>query len=147
MMDYDRQGTATKALGDADNSESSPDVTIYDTPGEIGQESAAVGVRMANVVLIVTSPSPADLWEADEAVTFAKSRNPEAVVRIVYNKVRKGTRLAKNIEKIVLNAPVLGASLSDYECYRHFLALGWEALEAAAQTEGLLLMKEVMQLK
>jgi MinD-like ATPase involved in chromosome partitioning or flagellar assembly len=99
----------------------------------------ATAIRNADLCLVVTSPAPADVWEAEEAVAFAKSRNPRAVVRLVFNKVRRGTVLGRLMEDTarMVPAPVLGASLSARECYQHAVAQGWKALDGPAREEVL----------
>ena len=99
-------------------------------------------MRSANIVLIVTSPSPADIWEADDAVRFVEAKNSKAAVRVVFNKVRKATVLGCLVDESAkqLSAPVLKVSLSARECYQHAVAQGWRALDIAARQEVLQLI-------
>ena len=141
LIDWDVQGTSTKALAVlgqtavADGAE----IVIYDTPPNLEHAAMATAIRNADLCLVVTSPAPADVWEAEEAVAFAKSRNPRAVVRLVFNKVRRGTVVGRLMEDTarMVPAPVLGASLSARECYQHAVAQGWKALDGPAREEVL----------
>lgn len=141
LYDWDAQGTSSKALelinGQKYEIDRKADIAIYDTPPSLDHNATATAVRSAEVVLIVTSPSPADIWEAEDAVKFVNSRNPEAIVRIVFNKVRKTTVLGRLIDESAkqVSAPSLPVSLSARECYQHSVAQGWKALDSAAREE------------
>jgi hypothetical protein len=87
----------------------------------------------------LTSPYPADTWEAEEAVQFVRDRNPNAAVRVVFNKFRKSTILGRLVDENakLISAPLLPVMLSHRECYAHALAQGWKALDSAAREEVL----------
>jgi chromosome partitioning protein len=144
VRDWDAQGTSTKALSQINGSaasaaESRPDILIFDTPPNLEHTATATAVRSANAVLVVTSPSPADIWEAEDAVLFARARNPSASVRLVFNKVRKSTILGRLVEESAkgISVPALPVTISSRECYQHVLAQGWRALDSAAREEVL----------
>lgn len=144
LHDWDAQGTSTKALEvisgpNAALNENPPDIIIYDTPPNLGHTATATAVRSADTVLIVTSPSPADIWEAEDAVQFAKSRNQSAVLRLVFNKVRKTTILGRLVEESAkqISVPALPVMIASRECYQHAVAHGWRALDSAAREEVL----------
>jgi MinD-like ATPase involved in chromosome partitioning or flagellar assembly len=106
-------------------------------------------VRDADIVLVVTSPSPADIWEADEAVRFVQAKNSSAAVRVIFNKVRKATVLGRLIEESAkqVSVPALAVTLSARECYQHAVAQGWKALDSAARQEVLQLIIAVLSHK
>ncbi len=142
VRDWDSQGTSNKALtqitGSApSNNTGRTDIVIYDTPPNLEHTATAAAIRGADTVLVVTSPSPADIWEADDAVEFARSRNAKATVRLVFNKVRKTTILDRLVEESAkgLSVPALPVTISARECYQHALAQGWRALDSAAREE------------
>src|ERR1700677_3786524 len=85
IQDWDAQGTSSKALeqigGQKPEANHKADITIYDTPPDLGHTATATAVRSADIALVITSPSPADVWEAEEAVRFVQARNPKAIVR------------------------------------------------------------------
>jgi chromosome partitioning protein len=144
IQDWDAQGTSSKAL-ELIQAEATPAppgterITIYDTPPNLEHTATATAVRSADIVLVVTSPSPADIWEAEEAVQFVKAKNESTVVRVMFNKVRKTTVLGRLVEESAkqVNAPTLSSSLSARECYQHAVAQGWKALDSAARHEVL----------
>ena len=102
IQDWDAQGTSTKALELFDGEKSQmgrkAEVVIWDTPPDLSHTATATAVRSANVVLALTTPAPADVWEAEDAVRFVKSRNSKASVRVVFNKVRKTTVLGRLVD-------------------------------------------------
>jgi len=122
IYDWDAQGTSSKALERFGDSEmKNAMVRIYYTPPNLDHTAAAIGVREADIVLVVTSPSPADIWEASEAVRFAKAKNSKARIRVMFNKVRAYTILGRLVEESAkgLGAPMLPIMLSARECYQH----------------------------
>ncbi len=152
IRDWDVQGTSSKALDLIDPARRpppNPEITLYDTPPNLEHVATASAVRDAQVVLVVTTPSPADIWEAEEAVKFATSRHPEAAVRVVFNKVRKSTILGRLAEQNTPQngLPSLSARLSARECYQHALAQGWRSLDGAAREEVLQLGLAVLSLR
>src|SRR5206468_4283897 len=73
IRDWDAQGTSSKALELRTDNGAAPDQVefiLYDTPPSLDHTATAVAVQDADVTLIVTTPSPADIWEAEEAVQF-----------------------------------------------------------------------------
>jgi MinD-like ATPase involved in chromosome partitioning or flagellar assembly len=148
LIDWDIQGTSTKSLallGQPTGVENA-EICIYDTPPSLDHPATATAIRNSSLCLVVTSPSPADVWEAEEAVRFAAAANPNAAVRVVFNKVRKGTllgRLADESARLV-SAPTLGPSVSARECYQHAAVQGWRALDGPAREEVLQLALAVL---
>ncbi len=142
VRDWDSQGTSTKALLQITGAppgpqNGQPDILIYDTPPNLEHTATATAVRSADIVLVVTSPSPADIWESEDAVQFIRDRNMRATVRLVFNKVRKTTILGRLVEESAkgFSVPALPVTVSARECYQHALAQGWRALDGAAREE------------
>ena len=71
VHDWDSQGTSNKALtqiiGNPPSNHNGRTV-IYDTPPNLEHTATAAAIRSADTVLVFTSPSPADIWEADGAL-------------------------------------------------------------------------------
>lgn len=153
LKDWDAQGTASKSLalmyGKDWKNPSSASITIFDTPPNLEHTATAAAVRNADIVLVVASPSPADIWEAEDAVQFVKARNANAQVRIIFNKVRKATVLGKLVEESAkqISAPTLPTTLSARECYQHAIAHGWKALDSSARQEVLQLIVALLSQK
>jgi len=152
IQDWDAQGTSNKALAFIDGRRAEPngtyDVLIFDTPPNLEHPATAAAVRSADIAVVVTSPSPADLWEADEAVRYVQAKMPDTPVRVLFNKVRKNTILGKLIDESAkqITAPVVPVHLTARECYQHAIGQGWAALDAAAREEVLQLAVSLMSL-
>ena len=157
IRDWDAQGTSSKVmelLGRTENGNLSlnlpPErILLYDTPPNLEHTATVAAVHDADIVLVVATPSPADIWEAEEAVQFATSRNPQAVVRVVLNKVRRSTILGRLAEEPAepANYQALGVRLSARECYQHAIVQGWKALNGSAREEVLQLGLAVLSLR
>lgn len=152
IHDWDTQGTSTKAVelidGSRDNLNKRAEIVLFDTPPSLTHTATAAAVRAADIVLVLTSPSPADIWEADDAIRFAQEKNPKANIRLVFNKVRRSTVLGRLIAESAsqVAAPTLGVSLSSRECYQHAVARGWRSLDGPAREEVLQLAVAVLSL-
>lgn len=153
IRDWDPQGTSNRALGFIAGEKASRgqayDILIYDTPPSLDHTATAAGVMAADIALVVTTPSPADLWEAESAALFVAKKNPKALARIVFNRVRRATVLGRLVDESAkqLSVPALSASLSARECYQHAIGQGWKALDAPAREEVLRLAADVLALK
>jgi chromosome partitioning protein len=153
IRDWDAQGTSSKALelilGPTAQQPTKTDIVIYDTPPNLEHTATATAVRHADIVLVVTSPSPADIWEADDAVRFAQAKNGSALVKVIFNKVRKATVLGRLVEESAkqVSVPALSVTLSARECYQHAVAQGWRALDSAARQEVLQLIVALLSQK
>jgi chromosome partitioning protein len=152
IQDWDAQGTSNKALGFIDGRRAEPnvayDIKLFDTPPNLEHPATAAAVRSADIALVVTSPAPADLWEAEEAVAFARAKAPQAAVRVLFNKVKKNTILGRLLEESSkqVSAPMVPVHLASRECYQHAIGQGWKALDAAAREEVLQLAVSLMSL-
>jgi len=153
IHDWDSQGTSTKALelitGQRSQINRNADIVIWDTPPSLEHTATATAVRGADIALVVTSPAPADVWEAEEAVKFVQSRNKKAAARVVFNKVRRTTVLGRLVDESAkqVSCPSLTVTLSARECYQHAIAQGWKALDSTAREEVLQLAVALLSLK
>jgi len=141
IRDWDVQGTSNKALeligGSKALDNGSYDILIYDTPPSLTHTANTTAVQAADLVIVVATPSPFDIWEAEEAVQFVRSRRPGTPVVALFNKVRRSTLLGRLVDDNAkqLTVPVLSTMLSARECYQHAGVRGWKALDAAAREE------------
>lgn len=155
LKDWDVQGTSSKALVSilgpdaAAKQPTKPDIAIYDTPPNLEHTATATAALNADIVIVITSPSPADIWEADDAVRFVQAKNPNASVRVIFNKVRKSTVLGRLIDETAkqVSVPTMAVTLSARECYQHAVAQGWKALDSAARQEILQLIVALLSNK
>jgi chromosome partitioning protein len=138
------QGTISKSLRSIYGTQVIPitndfEFHIWDTPPSLEHTATATSVLTANIVLVITSTEPADIWEAEDTIKFVLQKNPKAVLRVVFNKMQKGRVLARHVEEHAkkLSAPTLPIQLTTREYYKHAIAQGWDALDHAARQETL----------
>lgn len=152
IHDWDVQGTSNKALaligGQKADLKTTYDVLIYDTPPNLEHLATSYALQNADIVLVVTSPSPVDIWEANEAAQFARAKKKDATVRLLFNKVQKGTILGRLMHESAkqVGVPALAATLSARECYKHAVGQGWKALDYVARAEVLELTVALLSL-
>ena len=152
LKDWDPQGTSTKALGfihgDRLETIANPEIVIWDTPPNLDHIATATAARSANLALSITTPNPADFWEAEETVQFVRGRNPKAIVRVVFNEFKKTTLLGRLVDDAAkqLSVPCLPVMLNSRECYKHAVVQGWKALDNAAREEALQFALAVLSL-
>jgi cellulose biosynthesis protein BcsQ len=151
IRDWDVQGTSNKALeligGQKALLTAGYDVLIYDTPPSLTHTATETAIQAADLVLVVATPSPFDIWEAEAAAQFVRSRRPETPVYILFNKVRRATLLGRLVNEETakqFSVPVLQTMLSARECYQHAGVRGWKALDSAAREEVFRLTLAVM---
>jgi cellulose biosynthesis protein BcsQ len=144
LNDWDPQGTSTKAMRCfypeyEDEKPKHPDIIIWDTPPNLEHVATATAARNADIAVVLTTPAPSDDWEAAETVQFIKEKNPNAAVRVVCNKYKKGTILGRLVDpnRNDLNAPYLPVMLAERECYKHIVVQGWRGLDGPAREEVL----------
>jgi cellulose biosynthesis protein BcsQ len=140
VQDFDKQGSSTKSLMYSKSD---------DTPPNLEHAATLLAVREADVVLIVTGQQIVDFWEVTEAVDFAEKTNPRAVVRVLVNKVKSGTILARSVDESVaaLKVKALQTQIPDRQVFAHFVGGGgWNVLDRAAQVIAGKLALEIVSL-
>jgi chromosome partitioning protein len=147
------QHSATKALerfgGQRENPGHLYDFLLLDTPPSLASPATGSATALADVVLVPTSPSPVDIWEAEAAVQFAKRKKPQATVRVVLNRVKAGTLLSGAVHDSLegTSAPTLATPIADRQSYQHLLLGGWGALDPKAVAEAFAFRDAVISVK
>ena len=150
IRDWDVQGTSNKALeligGEKARDTKSYDVLIYDTPPSLTHTATVTAVQNADLVIVVATPSPFDVWEAEAAAQFVRARRADVPIYVLFNKVRRSTLLGRLVEENgkQFSVPLLTNMLSARECYQHAGVRGWKALDSAAREEVFRLTLAVM---
>ncbi|OCX61067.1 cobyrinic acid a,c-diamide synthase [Thioclava sp. SK-1] len=105
------------------------DVVIIDTPPKVDSDLRPA-LREADEVLIPIADSHVDLW-ATEGVIDLATRAGKAP-KVVFNRVKKGTRLAAEVAQAAsgLGVEILAPSLSNRVIYAETLGQGLGAIEA-----------------
>ena len=118
---------------------------VIDTPPNVENPAMLDAVRTADVVVLITSPSPSDMsTTAATAETIKRERHKKTVVLI--NKVRSNTILSREVEHTAGLLPFerLKNSLADRQNYQKAQLHGWKALSKLEQNEMLKVALEIM---
>src|ERR1035437_1192982 len=155
VQDFDKQGSSTKSLM---HSQSEVEIAVpkneytyivFDTPPNLEHSATLGAVREADVIVVVTGQQVVDFWEVTEAVEFAEKTNPRAVVRVLVNKVKNGTILARSVDESImaLKVKALQTHIPDRQVFAHFVGGGgWNVLDRAAQVVAGKLALEIVSL-
>jgi chromosome partitioning protein len=155
VHDFDKQGSSTKSIlkshSEVEIAVPNSEYTyiIFDTPPNLEHATTLLAVKEADVVIVVTGQTVVDFWEIAEAVTFAEKTNPKAVVRVLVNRVKAGTILARSVEESVgaLKVKTLKTQIPDRQVFAHFVGGGGRrVLDRTAQVLAGKLALEVVSL-
>jgi chromosome partitioning protein len=153
ILDRDPQKTATRWIETTKppSLESAVDGVTYDaliidTPPRLDSALVHDSVRQADKVILVTSPSPADLWTSQDTAQMIKLHHPNQKAVILFNQVQKQTLLARDLESLAvrIGLPTLRHTISRRQAYQHALVLGWKALDSGAREEALQVALEII---
>ena len=128
LQDLDKQGSSTKSIRHSGSEveiavpKNQYTYIVFDTPPNLEPAASLVAVQQADVVIIVTGQTVVDFWEVSEAVEFAEKTNPKAAVRVLINRVKTGTILARSVEDSVaaLKIKALKTQIPDRPGFRSF---------------------------
>ncbi len=143
--DWDINGTLTEYLTDTygehipSYSEEEADYEFLDTPGSISHPAWASAAVRADLGLVISSPTKADLRKVKKTVDDILERNPNLPLFLVVNKRRIGTKYAselnKNLTKFHVSIPCLDTMMSLRESYAYDAGNGWKALDIECRME------------
>lgn len=152
VRDLDRQGTARAWLEDAGHGKVEAydpagrfDVVFIDTAPRLEELPAALAG--ADLIVIVTGPSPADLWTTKATAEAVKAALPRgARIRLLFNQVSAHTLLGRSLPAIAerVGVKALRSTIARRQCYQHSMVDGWPALTAAAREEVLKAALEII---
>ena len=76
--------------------------------------------------------------------------NSKAIIRVLINKVKKGTLVARSLEDafklLHIPVPALTNQIQDRQVFAHFLTGGWACLDVPAQLQVANLVSEILTL-
>ena len=143
VLDMDPQGTATAWLETIDDgkvglmeSSTDYDAVMIDTPPRI--DAIRPALASASIVVLVCSPSPADLWTTRDTASAIAPHLPDgAKTRILFNGVRSNTILSRELPDLAqrIGVKALRSTVARRQCYQHAALLGWSALDGTAREE------------
>jgi chromosome partitioning protein len=150
ILDSDPQRTATRWIEEsgagvqlAQPGERYP-VLVIDTPPRL--ETITDAIQRADAIVLVTSPSPADLFTSRDTVAHLQKQGVKRRARILFNQVQQGTVLSREIDDMAqrIELPALRSVLHRRQAYQHAVLLGWKALPHEAREEVLTAALEII---
>ena len=121
---------------------------VVDTAG-FGNQAATVAAAAADLVLVPVSPGEADVMEAQRTVAYvaglARSTRRAIPVRVVVNRVRRNTTLARHVAAEIerLGLPRLDTTISEAVAYGEMSFCGALPVTGTAGEEVAGLMAEL----
>jgi len=145
VLDTDPQGTATRWLTATDqrqllaNGNKQHDALLIDTPPRLDSQEVISSVRRADLVVLVTSPSPADLFTSRDTVELLNREGARKRSRLLFNQVQPGTILSRETEEMAdrIGLPALKNKLQRRQAYQHAVLTGWRGMPWDAREEVL----------
>lgn len=147
VIDRDPQATSKRAIANLNanglsqievaNTPGRHDVTFIDTAPRL-DEVLAQSISESSRVILVSSPSPADLWSTQESRDFVLRHLPAgAKTAVLFNSVVKGSRISRDLE--VLAGHIKLSALKNCsirrQSYQYAILQGWTALKSVERDE------------
>jgi chromosome partitioning protein len=150
VLDTDPQKTASRwieAVGGLQLAKEgqSYNALVIDTAPRLDSHAVADSIRRADVVILVTSPSPADLFTSQDTAAVIEREGAQRRARILFNQVQPGTILARELDDMAerIGLPALRGRLHRRQAYQHAVLLGWKSLHSEAREELLKVALEI----
>jgi chromosome partitioning protein len=147
IMDRDPQQTASRAIKhlrglemsgiDLVPSAGTHDVTIIDTAPRL-DDVLARSISESHRAILVSSPSPADLWSTQESRDFVMKHLPkESKSAVLFNSVLKGAKISRDLAELakLIGFPALRNCIIRRQCYQYAIIQGWGILKPAERSE------------
>lgn len=154
LIDRDPQGTARRWLRETGELELATDssahrLIIIDTPPRLDSPLLHASLAESDCAILVSSPSPADLWTSQDSVAVIQKHLPAGKpARILFNQVQRRTVLSADLDNLAtrIGLPALNTKIGRRQSFQHAALLGWTALDAASREELLSAALEIAAL-
>lgn len=152
VLDIDPQNTASRWIADGGltlgSEDGSTTTTLIDTPPRLDSPALEKSIRSSDVVIVVSSPSPADLFTSQDTARLIAKLKATSKARILFNQVQDGTILSRGLKETAgrIGLQPLMNVLTRRQCYQHAVLLGWGALPAKAKEEVFKVALEIASL-
>jgi len=153
LIDRDPQRTATRWLEttkppalEAVTNGTHYDSVIIDTPPRLESPLVHESLQQADKVILVSSPSPADLWSSQDTVQVIQQHYHKQKAALLFNQVQRQTVLGRELDSLAarVGLPSLRHQVARRQAYQHAMLLGWKALDASAREEILQVALEIV---
>ena len=139
IRDLDPQQTATRWLSDnLELLDQTAPIQLLDTPPRLESSAVANAVRDADTVIVVSRPSPCDLFTSQDTAALISKLDALKKTRLLFTNVREKTILARGLEQTAKEIGIkpLKVHLQLREAYQHAVLAGWKALTQEAREEA-----------
>ena len=139
VRDLDPQHTATRWLEDdrtlLDRTHS---IQLIDTAPRLDSPELARAARDADRIIIVSRPSPADLFAGQDTVDLLDALGVRAKAQLLFTHVRASTILGRDLGQLAkqLGLDALPTHFALRESYQHAALTGWNGLTPEARREA-----------
>lgn len=147
IIDRDPQATSSRAVANL-NANGLSTIEVVDAPGDHDvtfidtaprlDEVLGTSIAESSRVILVSSPSPADLWSTQESRDFVLRHLAEgAKTAVLFNSVVKGARISRDLELLAghIQLPALHNCIVRRQCYQYAVLQGWSALKPQERDE------------
>jgi len=142
LLDTDPQHTATRWIEEIGGLELAVPGKEYgalfiDTAPRLETKEVKDAIQRADVVVLVTSPSPADLFTSRDTATLIHREGAKDRAHILFNQVQPGTILARDLNDMAerIGLPAFKNTLRRRQAYQHAVLMGWKSLGGEAREE------------
>lgn len=138
VLDLDPQKTATRWLSDQPEllGNEAP-ILIIDTPPRLESDELRWAISEADLVVVVSRPSPCDLFTSQDTATLLDQIGAKGKSKLLFTNVREGTILARGLGQTAqdIGLEAFKVHLQLREAYQHAVLAGWKALSQDAREE------------
>jgi len=142
LLDTDPQHTATRWIEEIGGLELAVPGQDYgalfiDTAPRLESKEVTDSIRRADVVVLVTSPSPADLFTSRDTASLIHREGAQDRAHVLFNQVQPGTILARDLQDMAerIGLPAFKNTLRRRQAYQHAVLMGWKSLGGEAREE------------
>jgi chromosome partitioning protein len=142
VLDTDSQKTASRWIAEAGQlklAEAAHQYTalFIDTPPRLDSREVYESIHRATTIIVVTSPSPADLFTSRDTAQLIRQYGLADRARLLFNQVQSGTVLARELDEVAerIGLPALKNRIHRRQAYQHAVLLGWKSLSSEAREE------------
>lgn len=121
-------------------------LVLTDTPPRLDSAELATSLKRCQAVIVVTSPSPADLFEAAPTAQVIARAGATERARVLFNMVDRRKTLSKNLEATAAHFgfPACKTVLEDRTAYEYLSLTGWATVPAKLRNDVFQLALEVL---
>lgn len=147
IVDRDPQQTASRAITHLRNLEMTTidlvgkagdhDVTMIDTAPRL-DDVLGRSISESHRTILVSSPSPADLWSTQESREFVMGHlAKEAKTAVLFNSVLKGAKISRDLKELagLIGVPALRNCIIRRQSYQYAILQGWGVLKPSERSE------------